>query len=359
MMLIIVGCTNTNKNSNDPAKTENKNSSISSLETLVLKDYLILDMCYHDNKIIILYTAHGNIEIAPAKIVIVDAINYDVLYEMDSDNIFVSGEIITLDNGFYINQGSDIIVYDYTLKVLKQIDLYQLQQGQSSRFSESVFSISPDMKKIVYVNSANQSLVVYDFKTEKEQKLYQLSEKKGSIMKFEQLYLIDDYVGFSGQYVYADNFEIAGSNAYGRINIETKKVDLYEKNETTTKFYDSYMLVVDLMRVDDNDLGTGETVIYDILNDKSTVVNLNESYNSFDIDILSNDLIVSYNDLGRNNAKLIIYQNGKNRVLENSISSLTLDIVSCYDSQKNILIVYYTIPDNEDIKGELKGVGLE
>lgn len=356
LVIVIVGCTNRND-----TKIESKNPEpeIATLGSLSIKDYIVSDMRYHDNKLIILYSANNNVNIAPAKLFIVDANDYGVLYEKELDSIYISAKIITLDKGFYINQGNNITIYDYELKVLRTIDLSKLQQGESRLFSESVFSISSDLKKVTYVNSINQSLVIYDFETKEEKVVYYLSDKKNHIMKFNQLYLMDNYVGFAGQYVYADNFEIAESNAYGRISIETGKIDKYEKKETTSKSYGPYMLIVDVMRVDDNDLGTGETIIYDIDNNKRTVVSLKESYNSFDVDILSANLIASYNDVGRNRAKLIVYQDGKNNVLDNAIPPEVLDISSCYDSQKNMLIIFYNIPSNEKIKSEIRGVELK
>lgn len=357
MLLMIVGCTN--KDEKTSSHTEPENSQTTTLESLSIEKYDVTGIAYHNDKLIVLYSANNNTEIAPSKIAIANAKDYNILHELELDISYVNAKIITLDNGFYINQGNNITVYDYELKALKEIDLFKLQQRESSRYSEAVFAISPDIKKAAYVNSKTQSLVVYDFETEKEKEIYHLSDKKGYITKFIQLYFTNDYIGFSGQYIYADTFRITGSNVYGRINIETKKVDMYEKNETTTKSYGHYMLVVDLLRFDDNDLGTKEAIIYDIENNKRTVVNLDKSYNSFDLDIISPDLVVSYNDVNRDKAKLILYQNGESKVMENAIPAEVFAIGSCYDSQKNMIIIFYDFSKNNDRVNEIKGVELK
>ena len=118
------------------------------------------------------------------------------------------------------------------------------------------------------------------------------------------------------------------------------------------------MLIIDLMRVDDNDHGTGKTIIYDVKNDKLEEVKLDKSYNSFQLDFPSSNLIVSYNDIGRNNAKLILYQDQKNKVFDEGIPKEILESGSCYDNKKNMLIVYYLIPDGENVRSEIKGVNL-
>lgn len=370
LTIIFIGCTNQEIDEKEILEFQTKKSDIIEsnkpqtktndiIESLSIQDYIILDIVAHHDKLIILYSAYDNIEVAPAKIVIADAQNYSVLHEIEDNDIYTSEKIITLDDGFYINKGNNIIVYNYQLEVLKQIDLVELQQEESCYIGSSGFSISADLKKATYVNSMSNALVIYDFDTKEEKEIYHLSDDKGCILSFEELYLKKDFVGFSGTYIYDEDFEIAGSNVHGRINVETGKVDMFEKNGTTTKGIENYILVVDLMKAEDNDLGTGQTVIYDIKNNIETTVDLDLSYNSFDIDILGSDLVVSYNDIGRNKSKLIIYNNGQGEVMDNVIPNNVLYIGTCYVEQNEMMIVYYIIPDGDNLREKIKGVELK
>ena len=360
---LLSGCKNTSSKKDNVQQPDNnihqpEQTSKNTIESLAIDNYIISDVAYNKDKLILLYSANGNTEISPSKIIVADSNNYTILKEIDDENLYINSQIVTFNKGFYINQGSDIIIYDYQLNVIKEIKLDSLHIKFSAHSNGSNIAISDDLSQIAYINSENRALTVRNIETKEEKDIYKLSDQVGNIMDFDQIYFCDEYIAFTGKYIYAKEFEIAGSNAYGRINIETSQIDFHEKNETTSKFYDGHMLIIDLMRVDDNDHGTGKTIIYDVKNNKLEEVKLDKSYNSFQLDFPSSNLIVSYNDIGRNNAKLILYQDKKNKVFDEGIPKEILESGSCYDNKKNMLIVYYLIPDGENVKSEIKGVNL-
>ncbi len=373
LAMFLTGCTNGKEDNENtegaqvgtPLIIEHTNIGASdetskSISSLLSEDYLVLQMASYNDLAIIVLGANGNLEIAPSKILIADIMNDEILYETDSTKFYYSPQIITLEEGFYIQQGIYITVYDYKLSLLEEIDLPKLQQEEAMTFSDTAFSLSQDMRKATYVNFAKEAVVIYDFETEEEKEILQLSKNIGGISFMEQLCLTDEYIGFSGGYIYSNDYEIAGSNVHGRINIETGEVDQYVKNETTIELYGENMLVVDLLRYEDSDLGTGEAIIYNIQTNEETLVNVEASYNSFDMDIVAEDFLVSYNDVGRNKAKLILYRNGESMIIEDGIPSDVLNVGSCYDSENKILHVFYTIPYGEtDIKSELRSVRIE
>ncbi len=373
LAMFLMGCTNAKQDNENtegaqagtPLIIEHANIGDSDgtskkISSLLSQDYLVLQMASYNDLAIIVLGANGNLEIAPSKILIADIIDDEILYEADCNKFYHSPQIITLEDGFYIQQGIDITVYDYKLSLLEEMDLSELQKGETTTSFDTAFSLSQDMTKAAYVNFAKEAVVIYDFETEEEKEILQLSKDIGGITFMEQLCLTDEYIGFSGGYIYSDDYEIAGSNVHGRINIETGEVDQYIKNETTIEFFRENMLVVDVLRYEDSDLGTGEAIIYNIPNDEETIVDVEASYNSFDMDIVAEDFLVSYNDVGRNKAKLILYRNGESMIIEDGIPSDVLNVGSCYDSENKILHVFYTIPYGEtDIKSELRSVRIE
>lgn len=374
LAMFLMGCTNAKQDDENTegsqvgtpliiehANTGESDGTSKNISSLLSQDYLVLQMASYKDLAIIVLGANGNLEIAPSKILIADIMNDEILYEADCNKFYHSPQIITLAEGFYIQQGIDIAVYNYQLNLLEEIDLQKLQQqDEAMNFSDTAFSLSQDMTKATYVNFAKDAVVVYDFETEEEKEILQLSKDIGGISFMEQLCLTDEYIGFSGGYIYSDDYEIAGSNVHGRINIETGEVDQYVKNETTIELYEEHMLVVDVLRYEDSDLGTGEAIIYNISNNEETIVNVDASYNSFDMDIVAEEFLVSYNDVGRNKAKLILYRNGESTIIEEGIPSDVLNVGSCYDSENKILHVFYTIPSGEtDIKSEIRSVRIE
>ena len=355
-VILLAGCKNTSSKKDNVQQPEQ--TSKNTIESLAIDNYIILDVAYNKDKLILLYSANGNTEISPSKIIVADSNNYTILKEIDDENLYINSQIVTFDKGFYVDNGSDIVIYNYQLNVIKEIKLDSIPINLSSHSNRSNIAISDDLKQMAYTNSKNRTLTVRNIETEEEKEIYKLSDQVGNIMDFDQIYFCDKYIAFTGKYIYAKEFEIAGSNAYGRINIETSQINFHEKNETTSKFCDNHMLIIDLLRVDDNDLGTGKAIIYDVKNDKLEEVKLDKSYNSFQLDFPSSDLIVSYNDIGRNKANLILYTNQQSRVFDEAIPKEILEVGSCYDNKKDMLIVYYLLPDGEDVKSELKGVNL-
>ena len=354
-MILLIGCNIKQKEVKTPQTAMPTSNDINSL---VKDSYIIQDVAYHEGKLILLYAANDNTKIASSKIVIVDSNNYTELAQIDDNNIYTHAQIMTTDNGFYINNGSDIKKYDYQLNIVKNIQIDSLSIEFSRQANGPVMAISDDFSQLAYVNSKNRTLIVKNLETGNTKKLYSLSDLVGSIMDFDQIYFCDDYIAFAGKYIYAKDFEIAGSNVYGRINIQSLKMDFHEKNETTTKFIDNHMLIIDLMRVDDNDTGTGEAIIYDIKNNAYQNVKLDHSYNSFNLDFPSADMVISYSDVGRNTASFILYRNGKSKIMDEIIPKNILDAGSCYNPEKQLIIVFYILPNGDDIKSEIRGVEL-
>ncbi len=332
-------------------------------ETLLLSDYIITDIGTNEEYLVLFYSANGNTEIAPTKFVIADIETYEILYEVECDKTFVAGEITILEDGFYINQGTKLMVYDYELNVIQEIDLedYTLQSGVVGAFAEFrtyPFALSSDRKKAAYINETDQTLVVYDFETEEETVVYQLADGSGDIFDFESLYLMGDYIGFSGCCRNEENINIQDCNIYGRIQISTGKIDGYIKNGIATENLGDMILVVDVARVEESDVGSGETILYDVEMNEETIVGLETSYTSFDVELAAANLIVSYNDIGREQAKLLVYQNEEEREFEEVIPGDTLTAGSCYDIRNDILLVFYTVPDGGNIRSCIEEVEL-
>ena len=358
--VLMTGCSKTTSEKDKTAQKDQTAENTKEGNTLdsLMEHYLISDIACRGEKLIILLVAFNNTEISPSKIVIADSKDYRILEEIDDDNYNTNASIVTVDDGFYIKRSTDFTVYDDKLKIIKQIDLDQFAIKFSTAAGSPAVSLSQDLKQMTYVNSEKNMLVLRNLETGIEKDIYQLSDSVGKVMNFDQLYICDGYIGFNGRYIYAEDFEILGSNAYGRINIETNQIDMFQKDGISSLFEDDHMLLVDVLRNDDEH-GTKEAIIYDVNDNRSQTVKLKSSYNSYDMDFPKSDIVISYNDVGRNTAKLLLYQNGEEQICEDGIPKEVVEVGSCYDEKNKKLILFYTIPAGESsVKSEISEVDL-
>lgn len=346
--VLLTGCSKTTSEKDTTAQKDQTTENTTEGKNLdsLLEQYLISDIACRGENLIILLVAFNNTEISPSKIVVADSKDHRILEEIDDDNYNTNASIVTVDDGFYINRSTDFTVYDDKLKIIKQIDLDQFAIKFSTAAGAPAVSLSQDLKQMAYVNSEKNMLVLRDLETGTEKDIYQLSYSVGKIMAINQLYICDGYIGFNGEYKYAEDFEILGSNAYGRINIETNQIDMYQKDGISSLFEDDHMLLVDVMRYGD-EYGTKEAIIYDVDDNHSQTVKLKSTFNSYNMDFPKSDTVISYNDVGRNTAKLLLYQNGKEKIYDDGIPKEVVEVGSCYDEKNKKLILFYTIPAGE------------
>lgn len=357
-LLVTVLLTGCSKTTSEKDTTAQKNQTVEKTLDSLLEQYLISDIACRGENLIILLAAFDNTEISPSKIVVANSKDHRILEEIDDDNYNTNASIVTVDDGFYIKRSTDFTVYDDKLKIIKQIDLEQFPIEFNRAAGAPAVSLSRDLKQMAYVNSEKNMLVLRDLETGTEKDIYQLSDSVGKIMTFDQLYISDGYIGFNGRYIYAEEFEILGSNAYGRINIETNQIDMYQKDGISSLFEDDHMLLVDVLR-NDSEHGTKEAIIYDVDDNRSQTVKLKSSYNSYNMDFPKYDIVISYNDVGRNTAKLLLYQNGKEKIYEDGIPKEVVEVGSCYDEKNKKMILFYTIPAGEsNVKSEISEVDL-
>lgn len=329
-----------------------------SIDALEIEGYVVGDVAVHDELLIIYYNSSDLDNEYGTKIVIYNRGDNSVLFETGHNvNYFVGAKIVLLDKGFYINQGSKIKVFDYQLEVVLDLDLEEYQQEiWLSRFSNEPFALSQDLSQMTYVNRKTKKLVVYTFDTDQEYEIYDLGDSVGSIFSLSALVFSSSHVGFSG--LLLNDGENAGSNVFGRIDLLSKEVEMHDIKDVNVTAVGGYLHFIDMITSDRNYTGTGMTTYYDVENNIINKVDLSSSDNSFDVQLLLDNILISYNDIGNKQAKLIVYSQGKYVSMEDILPNDLVAVGSFYDMKTQSLIVYYETYEGDVMKGHLKEIKL-
>ena len=81
---LLSGCKNTSSKKDNVQQPDNnihqpEQTSKNTIESLAIDNYIISDVAYNKDKLILLYSANGNTEISPSKIIVADSNNYTCL----------------------------------------------------------------------------------------------------------------------------------------------------------------------------------------------------------------------------------------------------------------------------------------
>lgn len=367
IVCLLSGCTS-NIVEKQPNNNDNEKFDESNIQSILIMDYTIVDMEIYDDLLIVLYSiSEENLSRPQSLIKIYDNKNYQLLHEVESGSYVSHAEIVTKEYGFYIdpklffdpNKGLNITVYDYQLQVVREFDLEPLQNKEARRVGNTPFSLSNDLQSVAYIDLENNILKTYNFIDHSISDVYVFDFSQiGSLAGIINLYFLDNYIAFTGSYNHEVLEEFYNANAYGRININTKALDIYFKKNIVAKNYENHLLVVDTP-IDIEDLGTGEVIVYDVINNYQTVVQTNESRDSFDVDIVSPDILVSYDNYSKTNLKLVVYQNGNSKVIENVLPDYKTEVHSAFNPNKGDLIVYYQTNEGAASSDNIKVVNLK
>ncbi|CAM4276684.1 hypothetical protein H9L01_04980 [Erysipelothrix inopinata] len=319
------------------------------------EDYIILNSARHEDMLLVLFGAYNREDIAPSKIVIYNLKDETVVGSKDMGAYFDNVSIVTLNGGFYIDKDRIPTVYDYELKEILKLDSFNLDSGHSFLSEENSYTFSEDMSKVAYVKLSNQVLTVYDFNTEIETEYYKLSDENENISKFNNFFLCGTKIGFAGMAFEENDLGIQDSNVYGVIDMENKDISFSYKMPTMARYSQGSLLIYDMPQVKENDNGTGESILLDINSGDELVIKLLKSINSKDVDIVDANTIVSYSEIGKNRAELILYRADEVIKLEGVLPQDAFNIRTTKITDNKLFISYLTT-DNGKTKAVAKMV---
>lgn len=347
--LVLTACSSVKEKKPDEIKQDNTKHS--SLDLLIQKDFYISEMVFYGGKYVVHYVS-TNADI-DNKISIVDSSTLEVLNEIPRPSEFAGGfDIITKDTGFYIEEGPEVIIYDYDLNIQEKINVAELMDFEMlGLIWGAPFAFSDDFKTIVYKDWKINSFVEYNLDTN-DINIFSETNPRIELLTFSHMIYTDDYIGFFGQDMTREEEKI-----FGRLNTKTMEVDYDFIDDVSPKFHSESLLLVDNPK-DPQYTGTGTTTLYNILENKTEVIDLISSDTSLNLSVLKSNLLISFNDFSVLGGKAIVYDNGKVLELKDFFPNDIDNVNAVYNSDTNSIVVYYSYWVGEELINEVKEIKL-
>ncbi len=342
LLLVLSGCGSNveiEQQSNEIQPTVENEYTV---DSLMKENYSIVCMEYYQGKYIVVHTPQQNAPTDTVSISVYDD-KYQLLHSIEEQQgIEYGSTIITNENSFYIKNSKYLKAYDYDLNIIKEYSLDFISE-KSERVTSAMIAISDDYSKVAYVVN-NSSLYVRDMYTNVDEVLIEnkidQESSIGTVGFINQVFFHNDYVIFGGGYIHEKEFDISGSNVYGRISLVDKSMDLHHRQEIHLQQYDGTILVEDIERYDESYLGRGVALLYDVESNTSQEVSIENVGSSFHLELLSSTTLLSTIDASSKSPVYVVHT--KNDSTNYSfIPEEASHLLTCYNPDTNKAIILY------------------